>query len=332
MKAIQFSKAGSAREVLSKTEIDAVDPAPSEVRVRVAYSTVNPTDAKRRSSGRELPNFSTIVSGNDGSGVIEAVGTNVDPRRIGEKVWIFGAQAGRPMGTAAEFCTLPGWMAPALPKGVSLLEGACLGVPAVTAHYSVYSDGPVEGKWVLVSGGAGRVGHYAVQMAKIAGARVIASAGSTDNVAHAKALGADHAINYRNEDVIARIAEITGGTGVNHVSEVAFGPNVKLFPAIMAQNGVVTSYSSDPVLNPALPFNEFMFKNITVRPFTIYALTEEVKRETFAAINTMLAKGLLKHRVAMTHPFTLDGVVAAHEAIEANASAGVCAIKIADLE
>lgn len=328
VKAIQFSEAGAAKDVLHMVEIDKVEPGPDEVRVKTAFSAINPTDAKRRASGRELPAFSPIVSGNDGAGVIDAVGSNIDPNRIGKNAWIFGAQAGRPMGTSAEYCTLPAYMAPELPDQASLLDGACMGVPAVTAYYSIFSDGPIEGQTILVSGGAGRVGSYAVQMAKLGGASVIAMVGKPENEIYAKELGADHVVNYKTDDVAAKVLELTGGRGVDRVSEVAFGANVNLFPEIVARNGVITAYSSDAVEAPVLPFLPLMFKNITMRPFTIYSLPKQTHLEIFAAINGMLAKGHLKHRVAAHHPFTLEGVVSAHEMIEADAAAGVCVIDV----
>lgn len=328
MKAVQFSKAGAAKDVLEMVDMEPIAPEPGEVRVKMAYAAVNPTDVKRRASGRELPNFSPIVSGNDGSGVIEAVGTNVDPGLVGKNAWIFGAQAYRPMGTAAEFCTLPAWMAPVLPDEASLEDGACLGVPAVTAYHSIFSDGPVEGQTVLVSGGGGRVGAYAVQMAKLGGATVIAMVGKPENETYVKELGADHVVNYRNDDVAVKVLELTGGRGVDRISEVAFGANVDLFHQVVVPNGVVTAYSSDAVESPVLPFLQLMFKNITMRPFTIYQLPEQTKRDIFDAVNGMLKKGQLKHRVDQHHPFTLDGVVAAHEAIEADAVAGVCLIDV----
>lgn len=328
MKAIQFSIAGAAKDVLQMVDIDAGEPGPNEVRVKVAYSAVNPTDVKRRASGRELHLFSPIVSCNDGSGTIDAVGSNIDPNRVGKKVWIFGAQAGRAMGTSAEYCTLPAWMAPELPEPATLLDGACLGVPAVTAYYSIFSDGPVEGKTILVSGGAGRVGAYAVQMAKLGGARVIAMVGKPENETYARELGADEVVNYKNDDVAAKVLEITGGRGVDRISEVAFGANVNLFPEIVAPNGVITAYSSDAVAEPVLPFLPLMFKNITMRPYTIYSLPEATQRDIFDAVNGMLAKGKLKHRVGAHHPFTLDGVIAAQEMIEADAAAGVCVIDV----
>lgn len=328
LKAIQFNKAGAAKDVLEMVDIDPIEPEPNEVRVKVAYSAVNPTDVKRRESGRELPNFSPIVSCNDGAGVIEAVGSNVDPSQIGKNVWIFGAQAYRPMGTMAEFCTLPAWMAPELPDEASLEDGACLGVPAVTAYHSIFSDGSVEGKTVLVSGGGGRVGSYAVQMAKLDGATVIAMVGQPDNEKYVKELGADHVVNYKNDDVAKKVLELTDGRGVDRISEVAFGANVDLFDKVVVPNGVVTAYSSDAVETPLLPFLNLMFKNITLRPFTIYQLPEATKREYFASINGMLKKRQLKHRVAAHHPFTLEGAVAAHEQIEADASAGVCMVDV----
>lgn len=328
MRAIQFDQAGAAKDVLGEVSIEPTPPGPGEILVKVAYSAVNPTDVKRRSSGRELPNFSPITPGNDGSGVIEAIGEGVDPDCLGDNVWIFGAQAGRPGGTTAEYCTLPHWMAPPLPEGISLEHGACLGVPAVTAYYGIFADGLIDGMAVLVSGGAGRVGSYAVQMAKLGGALVIATAGNDENTAHAAALGADHVINYKTEDVVARIMEITNGRGVNRVCEVAFGANIDMFPEICADNASIMTYSSDAVAEPVMPFLPMMFKNIAIRPFSIYALTETVKWDSFMAINDMLLRDSLQHRIAKKLPFTLDGVVAAHEAIETDAVTGVCLIEV----
>lgn len=328
MRAIQFDTAGTARDVLTEVTVEPTPPAPGEVLVKVAYSAVNPTDVKRRGSGRELPNFSPIVPGNDGSGLIEAVGDGVDPTCIGTPVWIFGAQAGRPGGTSAEYCTLPHWMAPPLPENITLEEGACLGVPAVTAYHGIFGDGLVDGMTVLVSGGAGRVGSYAVQMAKLGGANVIATVGNDDNAAHASSLGADHVINYKSEDVARRVLDITGGKGVERVCEVAFGANIDLFPEICAENAVVATYSSDAVAEPTMPFLAMMFKNISIHPFSIYALTDQAKWNAFMAVNDMLASGSLRHRIAKKHPFTLDGVIAAHEDIETDAVTGVCLIEV----
>lgn len=330
MKAIQFSEAGSAKDVLSLVDIDPIAPGPGEVRVRITHSAVNPTDVKRRSTGRELGAFSPITPNNDGAGVIEAVGADVDPARVGQRVWIFGAQAGRPMGTAAEFCTIDDWMAPTLPDSATLEEGACLGVPAVTAYYSIFSDGPVDGKWVMVSGASGRVGSYAVQMAKLGGAKVIATAGNDENMAYAKSLGADHVLSHRDDNLAQQVLDLTDGNGVESLSEVEFGANVALIPEIVAPAGVVTSYNSDITPEPTLPFNQIMFKSITLRPYSIYALPEPTKREAFEAVNAMLETSQLKHRIAHRFPFDLDGVIEAHETIERKASPGVCMIVLSD--
>lgn len=328
MRAIQFEQAGAAADVLRDVSIEPTPPATGEVLVKVAYSAVNPTDVKRRSSGRELGQFSPITPGNDGSGVIEAVGEGVDPDCIGDNVWIFGAQAGRAGGTTAEYCTLPHWMAPPLPEGVNLEHGACLGVPAVTAYHGIFADGLIDGMTVLVSGGAGRVGSYAVQMAKLGGALVIATAGNDENTAQAKSLGADHVINYKTDDVAARINDITNGRGVNRVCEVAFGANIGLFPQICADNATIMTYSSDAVAEPKMPFLPMMFKNIAIRPFTIYALHEMTKWDTFMAINDMLLSDSLTHKIGQRHPFTRDRAVAAHEAIENDTAGGVCLIEV----
>ena len=183
MRAVWYESKGPAAEVLVAGEMPDPEPGPGEVRVRIAVSSVNPTDVKRRREGRELGRFARIVPDNDGAGTIDRVGAGVPASRFGERVWVFGAQAGRPFGTAAEYTCVPARFAIPLPDNASFADGACLGVPAVTAHRCLFADGPVRDRAVLVSGGAGRVGAYAVRMAKRAGAFVIATASSPAKLA-----------------------------------------------------------------------------------------------------------------------------------------------------
>jgi len=326
VKAYWYEKPGAAAEVLQFGDMETPEPGPGEVRVRIACSAVNPTDWKRRERGRELGQFPRIIPNNDGSGVIDAVGEGVDAGRMGERVWIFGAQAKRPFGTAAEYCALPARQARSLPDGTSFEEGACLGVPAVTAHRAVFGDGPVDGQTLLITGGGGRVGAYAVQLAKQAGATVIATAGGPEKVAYLGELGADHALNYRSDDMAACVAQVTAGRGVDRMIDVAFGTNVAEAPKLIRENGVLTSYGSDAAPTPTLPFYEFMYKNIAIRPFAIFGMLEDAKDAAFTHIEARLAEGTLAHRVAAR--FGFDQMVAANEAIEAGDLFGVCVVSV----
>ncbi|MEK9751969.1 MAG: NADPH:quinone reductase [Rhodospirillaceae bacterium] len=328
MRAWCYEKAGTADDVLRSGEREAPEPSKGEVRVRVRRSAVNPTDAKRRENGRELGLFSLIIPDNDGSGVIEAVGEGVDAARIGERVWIFGAQAGRPLGTAADYCVLPSRQARHLPDGQSFDDGACLGVPAVTAHRGCFGDGPIDGKWVLITGGTGRVGRYAVQIAKIAGAKVIATAGTPAKAADLAGLGADHVVNYREEDLVAAVKEITSGVGVDRFIDVAFGVNITNVPSLVRTNGVVTSYGSDAVAKPEIPFLALMYANILVRPFAIFAMPREAQDAAFADIEKWCAEGALDHVVA--ERFAFEQLPAAHKAIESGALTGCCLVTVSD--
>jgi NADPH2:quinone reductase len=269
MKIWSFKEAGDAADVLRLSEMNTPEPGQGEVRVKIAVSAINPTDCKRRSDGRELVKFPKIIPNNDGSGVIVAIGEGVDPERLGERVWIFAAQAGRPFGTAAEYCVLPSYQVRHLPDGQSFEDGACLGVPAMTAHRALFADGDIAGQTILVSGSTGRVGRYVVQIAKHAGATVIATAGSHDKIEHVRILGADHVFNYKSDNIRDAVAEITKGKGVERIVDVALSTHLEEIPALISDNGVVTAYSFDEDHNPRVPLNALMFKNVTLRPFSI---------------------------------------------------------------
>ena len=328
MKAYWYERAGTAPEVIETGDMPDPTPGPGEVRVRIAVSAVNPTDWKRRELGREIGKFDRIIPNNDGAGTIDAVGDGVDPGRVGERVWLFGAQANRPFGTAAEYCVVPDAYASPLPDREGFAGGACLGVPAVTAHRALFADGDIAGLTVLISGGSGRVGRYAVQMAKAAGATVISTAGSADKCDHVRALGADHVFSYRDEDLAGQVLEATAGAGVDRMVDVAFGANVALAPSLIKTNGWLTSYSSDGLPAPTVPFLEFMYKNIAIRPFSIYGMPEDAKRQAFAQISALLEKGQLTHLIDREYPF--DSLIEAHQAIETKELFGVCLVNVAD--
>src|SRR5512139_150747 len=203
MKAALYEHEGAARDVLRVADdIERPEPGPGEVRVRVAVSAINPTDWKIRTGATGRPIDVFQIPHHDGAGVIDAVGEGVDPGRVGQRVWTFFAAHGRRWGTAAQWTVLPEHQAVALPTGASFDLGACLGVPAMTAHRCLFADGPLDGATVLVAGGAGAVGHYAIQLAKQAGATVITTVSSPEKARLAGKAGADHTLAYRASDVI----------------------------------------------------------------------------------------------------------------------------------
>ena len=220
MRAVWYDRQGAADEVLVCGELPTPNAGHGEVRVKLEASGVNPSDTYRRRSPPAME-YPRVITNSDGAGVIDQVGPGVDQRRLGKRVWLYNGQRnGRWMGTAAECIALSADLVTELPDHVSFEEGATLGVPAMTAHRAVFVAGPVQGKTLLVTGGAGAVGHYAVQLASWAGATVIATVSSSEKADRARAGGAAHVINYRSEDVAARVLDITGGVGVDQIAEV----------------------------------------------------------------------------------------------------------------
>lgn len=318
MRAASYTRTGTAQDVLEIVEIERPVPGPGCVRVRVAWSGVNPSDVKARAGtrSRELP-FPRIIPHSDGSGRIDAVGTGVDAARVGERVWLWNAAWGRPNGTAAEWVVVPSEQAVRLPDGVALEVGALLGVPALTAYRAVHMHGGVRGKRVLVAGGAGAVGLYALQMARLAGARqVLATAGSAEKEALALQVGADVAINHRQEAVRERIMAATGHAGVDRVIEVDFAANAALDFEVLARDGCVVAYVSGRP-DVVVPFVPGILKNVSVHFFIVYHLDALERERAIAGLTSMLASAQLSHRVASRLP--LDRIVEAHELVERGA-------------
>ena len=325
MKAVYYEQKGSARQVLRSGERPLPEPQAGEVRVRIHVSAVNPSDTKGRGGYRgmlAMP-FPLIIPHQDGAGVIDAVGPGVDQARIGQRVWVYEATLGRPFGTCAEYTTVSEHKAVPLPDAVDFEVGACMGIPAMTAHRCVLADGPVKGKTVLVQGGAGAVGFYAVQIAKLEGARVIATVSRGEQAAQARLAGADHVINYKTEDVAHRVKEITGeDSGLDRVIEVAFGVNLATDVALLKTDGVIATYASDAIHEPAIPFWPMLGKDLTVRFVLVYAMSRQAHDEAARYITDALQAGKFKHQVFARFGFSLDEVVAAHEATESMAHIG----------
>ncbi len=321
MRAITYSKLGTAADVLTTETLGDVAPKPGEVRIALYYSGANPSDVKSRMGhpGMTAPAFEKIVPHSDGSGVIESVGDGVDPSRLGERVWIWNGQWQRPYGTSASHITLPSEMAVSLPDAVSFETGAILGIPGLTAAEAVFGGGEVTGHTILISGGAGTVGLLAVQLAKWGGAKVIATCSPRD-MDRVRSAGADHVIDYRAENLAEHVLEANGGNLVPTVIEVEFGVNIDMNAAVVAPNGRLSAYGSAKELNPTLPFLPLLFKAVTIDILLIYLLPLSERRERVAKLHAALEAGALNCPVEQIFP--LSSCVAAHEAVEAGGRTG----------
>jgi NADPH2:quinone reductase len=309
-----YSSAGEAAEVLRVQEVDRPVPEPGEVLVRVHASGINPTDHKARSGMTARPIDDFQIPHHDGAGVIEAVGAGVDPARVGQRVWLWLAASGRRWGTAAEWTVVPERQAVPLPDGASFDLGASLGVPAMTAHYCLFSDGPVAGQTVLVAGGAGAVGHFAIELAKRAGARVITTVSSSEKAALAEKAGADLVVNYRSPDAAQQVQAFA--PAVDRVVEVALGANLELDLAVVRPQAVVVTYAAEAA-NPALPVRACMAANVTLKFVLLYGVPVAALDQAAADITAALAAGDLTG--LPVHKFPLADVAAAHEAAEGGA-------------
>ena len=327
MRAAWFESFGSAQDVLQLGKLETPSAGPGEVLVRVATSGVNPSDVKKRAGS--FPNLldgGFVIPNSDGAGVIEGVGEGVDESRVGERVWLYQAQYARRFGTAAEYVAIDSTRAPELPANTSFEIGACLGIPVMTAHRCVFADGDVAGQLVLVTGGAGRVGHYAVQWASQAGATVIATASNDEDKAVCEAAGAAHVVNHRGDDVVGAIMEATGGREVDRIIDVEFGGNLPVSVEVLRIGGTIATYASTAVPEPTLPFFQMMYKDVTVRMIIVYAMPEEAKAHAVADIEKALSADALQHRIAHTLP--LADIARSNELIEQGSIRGAVVLTI----
>jgi NADPH2:quinone reductase len=328
MKAVWFERFGPAAEVLQLGEKPLPSAAPGEVLVRVAASGVNPSDVKKRAgSNPRLLDQGFVIPHSDGAGVIEAVGEGVPKTRVGERVWVYQAQHGRRFGTAAEYVSVDAARAAPLPTQASMEEGACFGIPLMTAHRCVFADGPVEGRTVLVTGGAGRVGYYAIQWAAQSGARVIATASNEADAQICREAGASGAVSHRDKDWAARVLAATGGKKIDRVVDVDFGANLPAVLEMIRTGGAIATYSSMTVPEPKLPFYRMMFMDLTVRLVLVYEMPEPAKQKAIADIAAWVRAGRLRHRVARVFP--LAEIARAHELIEQGGVRGCVVVSTA---
>jgi NADPH2:quinone reductase len=288
---------------------------PGEVRVRLEASGVNPADVGRRGGSYRAMEYKRVIPNSDGAGIVDQAGSGVTRLRAGQRVWLFNGQRnGRAFGTAAEYIALAEHLVTPLPDHLSFAEGATLGIPGMTAWCCLYGDGPVTGQIVLVTGGAGAVGHYAVQFAKWGGARVIATVSSEAKAEQARLAGADLVVNYRTEDVVAKAMAFSGGRGVDRVVDVDFGGNIATTLKAMAMNSTIAVYATNGNRTPTVPMRELMEKCITVRALVLFALPPPLLAAAQADITKWLAAGKRIHNIAAQFP--LGETAQAHLAVE----------------
>jgi NADPH:quinone reductase len=321
MRAATYHAKGAAAEVLRIEELALPEPDLGEVRVRVAFSGVNPSDVKSR-AGLSNPamDYPRVVPHSDGAGVIDALGPLVVSRRVGQRVWMFNAQWERAMGTAAEFVALPATLVVPLPDDVPLEVGASIGIPLLTAYHAIDACGSLLGRSVVVFGAAGSVGYYVAQLARLGGARVIAVVSGDAKARLALDAGADAAINYRSEDVAARVRELTGGQGADLIIDVDAAANARHYGAMLAFGGKIVVYGSGQAQIP-LPFRPLIVGFATLYFFIVYKLPPDVLRRTLDGVGGLLRRNALKHPRCEVHP--LDQIATAHEHVEQGIDAKV---------
>ncbi|PZE68980.1 NADPH:quinone reductase [Curtobacterium sp. MCBD17_021] len=331
MRSIVYSQPGTSA-VLSLADRPVPEPGAGEVRIRVVVSGVNPTDWKARQGGTYgdgLP-FPEITPNQDGAGVVDAVGDGVEGLSVGDRVWLFMAAASRPTGTAQEFTVMPAARVVPLPEGVSFDVGASLGVPAITAHraLTVHEDGPtrlspgsLSGKTVLVAGGAGAVGHAAIQLARWAGATVIATISSEDKATLATAAGAHHTVNYREDGAADRIRSVAPD-GVDIVVEVSIPANADLDAAVLANHGVVSMYADNGGDAASIPVRPNMGINARYQFLLLYTIGDAARAAAAEDITAALQDGVLAvgedAGLALIR-FPLEETAAAHDAVQGDA-------------
>ena len=325
MKAGWFEKFGAAEDVIKLGEQPKPTVGVGQVLVKLATSGVNPSDVKKRAGAfPHLLDNGLVIPHSDGAGIVEAVGKGVSDSRLGQRVWVYQAQYGRLLGTAAEYISLDANRAVALPDNTDFTVGACLGIPAMTAHRCVHADGDVRGKTLLVTGGAGRVGYYAIQWARMAGATVIATASNAVDKALCLELGASQVVNHRQLDWAQQVLQATEGKKVDRVIDVEFGANLPEVLKCIATNGVIATYSSTQVQQPSIPFLDMMYMDLTLRMIIVYAMPETAKAQAIKDITDALEAETLQHRIA--HIVSLDSLSQGHELIEQGGFGGCVVI------
>jgi NADPH2:quinone reductase len=326
VKAVWYESIGEAEQVLNYGDLEDPQINDGEVLVKLNTSGVNPSDVKIRAGARGELQFPRIIPHSDGGGIIVEVGEEVSEDRIGERVWIWNGAFGRAFGTCAELIVLPSSQAVAMPENVSFETAACLGIPASTAYYGIFADGPVKDQTILITGGAGAVGYLGIQLAKWSGAHVISTVSGDDKATVAEAAGADLVVNYKTDNVIKAVNDFTKGHGVDRILEVEFGGNLSVSEHVIKNNGVIAAYGSVTEANPSVPFYNLMFKSVKLNTYLIYIVADSDRANINQGINAALSDNALTPIIAKS--FQLSETVNAHQSVEEGSIIGNVVINI----
>jgi NADPH2:quinone reductase len=307
MIAATYAQTGGS-DVLAVREVPTPQPGPGEVLVRLAVAGVNPTDWKSRTGATGEVAFEFQVPGQDGAGVVEAVGEGVAKAWVGERVWVYFAAFKRQWGTAAQYTVVPVAQAVPLPADASFELGASLGIPALTAYHCLFADGPLDGRRVLVAGGAGAVGHAAIELARWGGAEVVTTVSSDEKAELASA--ADLVVNYREPGTAEKIGK------VDRIVEVALGPNLELDLAVANPHTVISTYAAD-VPTAEVPIRQLMTPNLVLRFVLVYTIPRPALETAVEQVSRAVAAGALT--TLPIHRYPLAETAAAHDAVEAGA-------------
>jgi NADPH2:quinone reductase len=327
MRAATFSRPGPAQDVIEIIEVAMPEPGPGQVRVRVHASGVNPTDVKSRTYlFPRVAHMVPVIPHLDGAGVIDKLGDGVSATRLGERVWLAIAQWRGSGGTCAEYVVIPENYAFPLADNMSFVEGACLGGPALTAVKAINLAGELAGKTVLVTAGASACGHYAIQMARAAGATVIATISGDAKAELARAAGAAHTVNYKQENLAERIMALTDGRGVDHMTDMDMSSHLPLYPQLVAIGGSIAVYGSNELAADGVPTQDFFVRQLRLTGIFILLESDESIGAMAATVNALCQRGELIHNVAATFPFARTAE--AHDAVEQVGIAGNMIVEI----
>lgn len=326
MKAVWYDQLGPAAEVLQYGELPTPVPATGEVRVRLAASAVNPADANRRAGRMHKMEFARVIPHSDGAGTVDAIGDSVDPALLGRRVWLYFGQRGRPWGTAAQFICVPHHLVAPLPDALGFDEGACLGIPCMTAYCSLAPLERLQGANVLVTGGAGAVGHYAIQLAKWAGANVLTTVSSSRKAEHAARAGADLVVDYTRQDPASEIMSATSGKGVDHIVDVDAAGNLEMVLRVAAPSAQWVSYAINPDADRPFPLAALIRGNITLRGLYLSGLSPAVRKMAQTGVCRWLAE-VPQGRHTIDRTFPLRDTALAHLAVESRSKIGTVVVR-----
>ena len=321
MRAAIYTSKGPAAEVLRIVDRPLPEPGAGEVRVRVAFSGVNPSDVKSRSGlAARAGGFPEVTPHSDGAGTIDKLGGGVDAALMGRRVWIFNGQWERPYGTAAEYIVLPASQVVILPDHISFEVGASIAIPLMTAMHAVQACGSLLGKTVLVPGAAGSVGFYITQLLSAAGARAIGIVSSEEKAKLARSIGASDTINYKTESLTDRVQALTNGVGADAIIDVDAATHAPHYGSLLRFGGQAVVYGTNqpPV---TMPFGPMILGFIRVYFFIVYKLPPHLMREVLEGVNAVLSRPDFRHLSTAIYP--LADIAAAHEQVERGANAKV---------